>query len=241
MRFGRDITASTLASLLGPNERVLWSGGPAARFRGGPSDRMVAALHEPARRIARVGDRVLPLVVLAWVALFVLTAYAGLPREWMPGRIAWVLAFALPALAIALPALVDLLGVRTLYAVTDQRVLAFSDGPGGGMTSRDLASLEVVNVEDARPDGCGTVRFTPMRTERRRRPGNTTGRSYYTVRVPDEPTDAIARAAPVFKDVANAEEDARIVREARLRREGGRPDDHAASAWSEPRGYSQTP
>ena len=232
MRYGRDTAKSTLASLLGPNERVLWSGGPASGPVGGASDRMMGALHEPARRIARIGNRALPLVVLAWVALFVSTAYAGLPREWMPGRIAWVALFALPALAIALPGLVDLLGTRTIYAVTDRRVLAFSNGPGGGLTSRDLASLELVDVEDARPDGRGTVRFTPMRTEQRRHPGSAPGQGYYTVRVPDESTDALVRPTPVFENVANAVAVARIAYDARARRRAVRVGDNAPAAAS---------
>lgn len=211
MRFGRDVHASLLASLTGRDERVLWHGRPVG-IRWTRILPVADAIGRPAKRALTP----ILLALIGWtVAALIVEAVPS------PGVVGWYVAFGGAGLLAALPAVARAFVGETIYAVTDERVLSFSEHGSDGMRSRDLASLERVDIEELRPDGVGTLRFTPMRLETRTY-GTGTDRREVTLRVPDETNDGLVRPAPVFANVADVVRVGEIVRAARAERRGER-------------------
>jgi hypothetical protein len=143
-----EITAALL-----PDERLLWS----ARPRPG--------LQPRSQFLLLVAGAIFLIGALFWLwqGRIVGPIDLGDPsgRVVLAVRLLQGLGLIVPALALAVPALLDLLvRRRAVYALTDRRVIISSGLSGRQVTSRPLASLTELSL-DVRADGSGTIGLGP--------------------------------------------------------------------------------
>ena len=142
---------------LSPKERLLWSGRPRPGLQ--PNSKLLLLCAGLVLLVAG-GFWIQQGRVLGGAAIGGPTG-----RIVMTMRLIQGISLLVPVLVLAVPAVLDLMvRSRTVYALTDRRVLIAGGLNGRRVTSLPLASLTEISL-DVRADGSGTIGFGPERKQ----------------------------------------------------------------------------
>lgn len=159
-----------LRAQLGTGERLLWMGRPRAGLRLGDYGQLALLLLSLAL-----------IASLLWILLFEPT------RSGERSLLLFVIAFSTACTSLARPVVEVLRRSRTVYAVTDRRVLV-SRGRRWKIGSYLLRNLTVPTLSEEHPDGSGTVQLNTWllfeRIEQAREVSETIHRAQRAVRFP---------------------------------------------------------